>query len=97
MDFKPGQIKADAQKKVESHPHSDPHELKRLIAELAVKKGFCSKHDADKALLLQKKAESGGKPGKMLGMVMLENGIIDNAQFLTLISELDHIVHNKQA
>lgn len=66
---------------------------KKLLGEIAVHKGYCTKHDVAKALDIQKCLAATGRT-KMLGLILLEQAMIDNAQFIDLLRELDHMVHD---
>lgn len=67
---------------------------RRLFGEMAVCKGYCTRRDVDKALKIQADRVKAGKPPKMLGLILLEEAMIDNSQFIDLLRELDHIVHD---
>ena len=66
---------------------------RKLFGEMAVQKGYCSRMDVRKALKIQKKLIDDKHPPKMLGLIMLEQAMIDNYQFIELLQELDKIVH----
>ncbi len=67
---------------------------RKLFGEMAVHKGYCTRRDVAKALKIQADRLKAGKPPKMLGLIMLEETIIDNSQFIDLLRDLDHIVHD---
>lgn len=67
----------------------------KLVGELAVNKGYCSKQEVRNATAIQKQMAANGETPKMLGLILLEQGYIDNAQFIDLLAELDKLVHDK--
>ena len=73
---------------------NDAQTARRLFGELAVHRGYCTRKDVDRALKIQREQmEPDGKP-KMLGLIMLEEAMIDNSQLIELVMELDKIVHD---
>ncbi len=68
---------------------------RKLFGEMAVHKSYCTRRDVEKALRIQADRVKGGKSPKMLGLIMLEETMIDNSQFIDLLRELDHIVHDE--
>lgn len=70
---------------------------RKLFGEMAVQKGYCTKKDVERALEVQRALEESGGPRKMLGLIMLEETMIDNQQFIELLMELDHLVHDHEA
>ena len=74
----------------------DVQAARKLFGEMAVHKGYCTDEDVQRALEIQRALEKSG-PRKMLGLIMLEETMIDNAQFLELLVELDHFVHDEDA
>lgn len=69
----------------------------RLFGEMAVHKGYCTKRDIDRALRIQRERVTAGQKAKMLGLILLEEAMIDNAQFIDLLKELDFVVHENRA
>ena len=69
--------------------------VRKLFGEMAVHKGYCSRRDVEKALTIQRGITESGDQPKMLGLIMLTEGMIDNTQFIDLLKELDHIVHDE--
>lgn len=74
----------------------DVQTARKLFGEMALEKGYCTKNDVDKALQIQSALEKDGEGRKMLGLIMLEETMIDNAQFIEILMELDKVVHNDQ-
>lgn len=70
---------------------------RELFAEMAVQKGYCSRKDIDEAMQKQNEMEEKDHHHKMLGLILLQDGIIDNAQFINLLVDLDKIIHDKEA
>ena len=74
----------------------DVQTARRLFGEMALEKGYCSKKDVEKALQIQSALEKDGEGRKMLGLIMLEETMIDNAQFIEILMELDKVVHEQE-
>ena len=74
--------------------NNDAQTTQKLISEMAVNKGYCTQKDVDHALKVQKKLTDSGQEPPMLGIILLEEGLIDNAQFLDLLMELNRVVHD---
>ncbi len=72
----------------------DAKEARKLFGEMAVHKGYCSRKDVEKALEIQNELTETGQTPKMLGLIMLQEAMIDNSQFIDLLKELDHLVHD---
>jgi len=56
-----------------------------LFGEIAIKLGFISKKEVKEALMIQQKDIKAGKPHRLIGLVMLEEGMIDNGQLIELL------------
>ncbi len=74
----------------------DVRTARKLFGEMAVQKGYCTKEDVDRALEIQRALEASGEPRTMLGLIMLEETMINNQQFIELLMELDHLVHEDE-
>jgi len=74
---------------------NDVQAARKLFGEMAVHKGYCTKRDVDKALKIQSDLVEAGQARKMLGLIMLEETMVDNAQFIDLLMELDRLVHDE--
>ena len=72
----------------------DVKAARKLFGEMAVHKGYCSRKDVEKALEIQRELTETGQTPKMLGLIMLQEAMIDNSQFIDLLKELDHLVHD---
>jgi hypothetical protein len=72
----------------------DMETAKRMFGEMAVRKGYCSQEDIDEALEKQAEMEDHAQHHKMLGLILLQEGMIDNTQFIDLLMDLDKIVHD---
>ncbi|MFH1732143.1 MAG: hypothetical protein ABIF82_10920 [Planctomycetota bacterium] len=75
----------------------DVETARKMFGEMAVRKGYCSKEDVEKALKVQAKMEDHEQHHKMLGLILLQEGMIDNTQFIDLLMDLDKIVHDDAA
>ena len=60
------------------------------FGELAVEMGFCSAQERDKALAEQKRQDEAGEPHKLLGLVMLQLGTIDNEQLIAILKRYEN-------
>ncbi len=72
----------------------DMETAKKMFGEMAVRKGYCSQEDVDEALEKQAEMEDHEQHHKMLGLILLQEGMIDNTQFIDLLMDLDKIVHD---
>jgi len=72
----------------------DMETAKKMFGEMAVRKGYCSQEDVDVALEKQAEMEDHEQHHKMLGLILLQEGMIDNTQFIDLLMDLDKIVHD---
>ncbi len=77
--------------------NNDGPAARKLFGEIAVHKGYCHRRDIDHALKIQRKLSASGSPPKMLGLIMLEEGLIDNTQLIDLVVELNKLVHDADA
>ena len=75
----------------------DVNTARKLFAEMAVQKGYCSEEDVAEALAKQAEMEDHEQHHKMLGLILLQEGMIDNTQFIDLLMELDKVVHDEEA
>jgi len=55
------------------------------FGKVAVKLGFCSTEDVHRALEIQKNLPKEQKEHKLIGMIMLEEGIISNEQLIAIL------------
>lgn len=72
----------------------DKDDARKMFAEMAVRKEYCSQEDIDAALAIQAEKEDHEQHHKMLGLILLQEGLIDNSQFIDLLMDLDKIVHD---
>lgn len=72
----------------------DKDAARKMFAEMAVRKEYCTQEDVDAALAKQAEMEDHEQHHKMLGLILLQDGIIDNTQFIDLLMDLDKIVHD---
>jgi hypothetical protein len=72
----------------------DVQTARKLFGEMCVHKGYCSRRDVDLALDIQKQLVAAGEDHKLLGLILLQEAMIDNAQFIDLLKELDTLVHD---
>lgn len=75
----------------------DVETARKMFAEMAARKGYCSKEDVETALKKQAEMEDHEQHHKMLGLILLQEGMIDNTQFIDLLMDLDKVVHDDAA
>jgi hypothetical protein len=75
---------------------ADRQTVRKLFGELVVHKGYTDRKSVEKALKIQQEDEKAGRPRRMLGLIMVAEGIIDNFQFIDLLKDIDHIVHDDE-
>ena len=55
------------------------------FGEIAIGMGFSTKEDVDKALEIQRQLKERKEPHKLIGMIMLEEGMIDTSQLIEIL------------
>lgn len=60
---------------------------RELFGEIAVRKGFCKRGGIRKALCRQRSLRRKGKH-KLIGMILLEQGAIDNSQLISILRHM---------
>jgi len=55
------------------------------FGELAARKGYCTREQVEEALRIQRRLEAGGRPRPLLGIVMVQNGIISTGQLIDVL------------
>jgi len=60
------------------------------FGQVAVKMGFCSQEDVDRALEDQRRLNSADKEHKLIGMILLENGALSTGQLIQILKYYDH-------
>ena len=68
---------------------------KELFGEMAVRRGFVAKRDVDLALHRQKEIVVQGGKHKLIGLLMVEMGLLSTVQLITLLkdAQLDATLH----
>jgi hypothetical protein len=74
----------------------DVKTARKLFGEMAIHKGYCTREDVDRALEIQRQLVESGDEPRMLGLILLGEGMIDNTEFIDLLKELDTIVHDEE-
>ncbi|NOZ21313.1 MAG: hypothetical protein GXP25_09510 [Planctomycetes bacterium] len=64
-------------------------ERKRRFGEIAVRAGFVRDTDVQRALARQREIASNGGNHKLIGIIMLELGLLSNAQLIHVLKELE--------
>ena len=62
---------------------------KKRFGEVAVRAGFVTTGDVTSALSRQKEIAANGGKHKLIGIIMLEMGLLDNAQLIHVLKELE--------
>ncbi len=62
---------------------------RELFGEIAVRLGFATKADVDRALAHQRAMDEKGEKRKLIGLVMLESGVLDTTQLIVILKEMD--------
>ena len=73
---------------------TDPQTTRKLFGEMVLHKGYADRETVAQALKIQQEQEDAGQPRRLLGLIMLTEGMIDNFQFIDLLKDLDMIVHD---
>ena len=70
---------------------------KELFGELAMKAGFVTQRKLDAALRRQKEIVAKGGQHKLIGLIMVEMGLLSTDQFIALLKEaqLDATLHSQ--
>jgi hypothetical protein len=70
---------------------------KELFGELAMKAGFVTQRKLDAALRRQKEIVAQGGQHKLIGLIMVEMGLLSTDQFIALLKEtqLDATLHSQ--
>ncbi|MFH1422398.1 MAG: UDP-glucose 4-epimerase GalE [Planctomycetota bacterium] len=80
-----------------NHPNSYADESKaqkEYFGEIAIKKGFISHEDLEKCLFIQKEMDKLGTH-KLLGMIMLNEGVLSNEQLIEILRYMEEKGHKK--
>lgn len=67
------------------------------FGDLAVAKGFCTAKDVAKALKLQDEQDERGERHRLLGILMIQEGILSTAQLIEMLKELQPAAPAKPA
>ena len=60
------------------------------FGQVAVKMGFCSQEDVEKALEIQKGLPAQGKEHRLIGLILLESGALSTTQLIQILRYYDH-------
>lgn len=66
----------------------DMAKLKRF-GEIAVDKGFCTDDQVERALKLQQEEENASEQRRLIGLILLAEGFISNAQLIEMLRLMD--------
>lgn len=59
------------------------------FGEIAVAKGFCALKDVDQALKIQREQDRRGERHRLLGIIMIEEGILSTAQLIEILKDFE--------
>jgi hypothetical protein len=62
---------------------------RELFGETAVRLGFATKADVERALTQQRAMDEKSEKRKLIGLILLENGILDTTQLIVILKEID--------
>jgi len=68
-----------------THANGSPAEL---FGQVAVRKGFVSQQQVEDALVRQKDLTAHGHPHKLIGMIMLEMGVLGTTELIEVLRDL---------
>ncbi len=60
------------------------------FGQVAVRMGFCSQEEVERALAFQRGLRSGERDHKLIGMILLENGALSTDQLIQILKYYDH-------
>ena len=58
-----------------------------LFGQVAIQRGFCTAGDVEKALKIQREQDRKGEKHRLLGIVMIGEGMLSTAQLIELLQE----------
>jgi len=59
------------------------------FGKIAIKLGLCTPEDVEKALEIQRSLSATGREHKLIGMIMLESGMISSAQLIEVLRDYE--------
>lgn len=62
---------------------------RELFGEVAVRLGFVKPKDVQVALKIQEAERSARKKHRLIGLIMLDRGILDNTQLIAVLKEIE--------
>ncbi|MBM4046167.1 MAG: hypothetical protein FJ279_13735 [Planctomycetes bacterium] len=71
-------------------PTTETKHHRDLFGVVAVRKGFCTEHDVARALKKQRDIVDRGGKWKLIGLVMLEMGILSSEQLIEILKYYEH-------
>lgn len=60
----------------------------RKFGEVVLAKGYCTEHDLARALRIQQEQDKRGERHRLLGILMIEEGILSTTQLIEILKEL---------
>lgn len=87
---RPGRKKKKPLKKSDIYPFK--HAIKpprELFGEVTVRMGFVTKAEVNAALTVQRELQKKRRKHKLIGLIMLEMGILSTTQLISILKELE--------
>ncbi|GEM_PF-2982263 len=60
---------------------------KTLFGQAAVERGFCTSQDVEKALKIQREQDRIGEKHRLLGIIMIGEGLLSTANLIEMLQE----------
>ncbi len=60
---------------------------KPLFGQAAIERGFCTAQDVEKALKIQQEQDRKGEKHRLLGIIMIGEGLLSTAQLIEMLQE----------
>jgi hypothetical protein len=60
------------------------------FGQVAIRLGFCTQEDVDKALEMQRNLPSQGKEHRLIGLLLLELGALSTTQLIEILQYYEH-------
>jgi len=60
------------------------------FGQIAIKMGFCTQDDVDRALAIQEGLAPEGKEHRLIGLILLETGALSTTQLIEILQYYEH-------
>ncbi len=71
----------------------DKNPGRELLGQMAIRRGFITKPQLETALRKQKQLAASGRPHRLIGLILVEMGLIGTDQLIALLQEAQHNAH----